>query len=75
MLKKEMRAVLKRIQSGEFAKEFMNDCRESNDGKGGPRMKSTVNRLLNIQLRKLALNSRAMMPWIAQNKIVDKAKN
>ena len=37
--KEEMRAVLKRIQSGEFAKEFMNDCRESNDGKGGPRMK------------------------------------
>ena len=30
--KEEMRAILKRIQSGEFAKQFMDDCRESNDG-------------------------------------------
>jgi ketol-acid reductoisomerase len=73
--KEEMRAILKRIQSGEFAKEFMDDCRESNDGKGGPRMKEYRQQTSEHSIEKVGGELRAMMPWIAQNKIVDKAKN
>ena len=73
--KEEMRAILKRIQSGEFANEFMSDCRESNDGKGGPRMKEYRQQTAEHSIEKVGAELRAMMPWIAQNKIVDKAKN
>ena len=73
--KEEMRAILKRIQSGEFANEFMSDCRESNDGKGGPRMKEYRQKTAEHSIEKVGAELRAMMPWIAQNKIVDKAKN
>ena len=73
--KEEMRAILKRIQSGEFANEFMADCRESNDGKGGPRMKEYRQQTAEHSIEKVGSELRAMMPWIAQNKIVDKAKN
>ncbi len=73
--KDEMRAILKRIQSGEFANEFMSDCRESNDGKGGPRMKEYRQQTSEHSIEKVGSELRAMMPWIAQNKIVDKAKN
>ena len=73
--KEEMRAILKRIQSGEFANEFMSDCRESNDGKGGHRMKEYRQQTSEHSIEKVGSELRAMMPWIAQNKIVDKAKN
>jgi len=73
--KEEMRAILKRIQSGEFANEFMSDCRESNDGKGGPRMKEYRQQTAEHSIEKVGAELRAMMPWIAQNKIVDKAEN
>jgi len=73
--KEEMRAILKRIQSGEFANEFMSDCRESNDGKGGPKMKEYRQQTAEHSIEKVGAELRAMMPWIAQNKIVDKAKN
>jgi ketol-acid reductoisomerase len=66
---------LKRIQSGEFANEFMEDCRESNDGKGGPRMKAYRKKTAEHSIEKVGSELRAMMPWIAQNKIVDKTKN
>jgi len=73
--KEEMRAILKRIQSGEFANEFIADCRESNDGKGGPRMKEYRQQTSEHSIEKVGAELRDMMPWIAQNKIVDKAKN
>ena len=73
--KEEMRAILKRIQSGEFANEFMADSRKSNDGKGGPRMKEYRKQMSEHSIEKVGSELRAMMPWIAQNKIVDKTKN
>ena len=53
----------------------MNDCRESNDGKGGPRMKEYRKQTSEHSIEKVGSELRAMMPWIAQNKIVDKSKN
>ena len=38
--KKEMKKVLEDIQSGDFADKFLDDCRQSNDGSGGPFLKN-----------------------------------
>ena len=73
--KEEMRAILKRIQSGEFAEEFMTDCRKSNDGRGGPLMKDFREKNSSHSIEKVGEELRSMMPWIAQNKLVDKTKN
>ena len=73
--KEEMRAILKRIQSGEFAEEFMMDCRKSNDGRGGPLMKDFREKNSSHSIEKVGEELRSMMPWIAQNKLVDKTKN
>ena len=73
--KEEMRKILKRIQSGEFADQFMADCRQSNDGRGGPEMKNYREKAASHPIEEVGRELRAMMPWIAQNKLVDKAKN
>tara|TARA_Y100000590_G_scaffold122407_1_gene140079 strand:- start:866 stop:1897 length:1032 start_codon:yes stop_codon:yes gene_type:complete len=73
--KDEMRAILKRIQSGEFAEKFMSDCRQSNDGKGGPEMKNYREQASSHPIEEVGRELRAMMPWIAKNKLVDKEKN
>ena len=73
--KEEMRAILKRIQSGEFADQFMADCRQSNDGRGGPEMKNYREKAASHPIEEVGKELRAMMPWIAQNKLVDKTKN
>ena len=73
--KEEMRAILKRIQSGEFAEHFMSDSRQSNDGKGGPEMKNYRDQASSHPIEEVGKELRAMMPWIAKNKLVDKAKN
>ena len=73
--KEEMRAILKRIQSGEFAEHFMSDSRQSNDGKGGPEMKNYRDQASSHSIEEVGKELRAMMPWIAKNKLVDKAKN
>jgi len=73
--KEEMRAILRRIQSGEFAEEFIADCRKSNDGRGGPLMKEFREKNSSHSIEKVGEELRSMMPWIAQNKLVDKTKN
>ena len=73
--KEEMRAILRRIQSGEFAEEFMADCRKSNDARGGPLMKEFREKNSLHSIEQVGEELRSMMPWIAQNKLVDKTKN
>ena len=65
-----MRAALANIQSGAYAKRFLNE-----GAAGYPEM--TVAREANAahEIEKTGEKLRAMMPWIAANKIVDKAKN
>lgn len=74
-VKNEMRSILKRIQTGEFAEEFMSDCQKSDDGKGGPMMKDFREKTSKHSIEKVGEELRGMMPWIAKNKIVDKTKN
>ncbi len=66
----EMRRVLKDIQTGKFATEWMAEC-----GAGQPRFKAT--RRLNDAhpIEAVGETLRAMMPWISQGALVDREKN
>ena len=73
--KKVMESILDRIQSGDFAKEFMDDSRKSNLGKGGPMMQKYREEASKHSIEQVGQELRSMMPWIETNKIVDKSKN
>ena len=68
--RKAMRNALKRIQNGEYAKMFITE-----GAMNYPSM--TANRRNNAAhpIEEVGEKLRAMMPWIAANKIVDKSKN
>ena len=65
-----MRECLANIQNGEYAKNFILE-----HAAGAPSM--TARRRLNAesQIEKVGSQLRAMMPWIAENKLVDQSKN
>ena len=65
-----MRAALKRIQNGDYAKEFILEGRT-----GYPAM--TARRRLNAAhpIELVGAKLRDMMPWIKKNKLVDQSKN
>ena len=65
-----MRAALKRIQTGEYAKMFILEGKTNY-----PSM--TARRRLNAAhpIETVGSELRAMMPWIAKNKLVDQSKN
>lgn len=73
--KQVMQSILNRIQSGDFAQEFMDDSRKSDLGKGGPMMQKFRKEAANHSIEQVGQELRSMMPWIAANKIVDKSKN
>ena len=68
--KAEMKRVLDDIQSGRFTRDWMLECKA-----GQPSFKAT--RRLNAEhpIEEIGTKLRAMMPWIAQNQLVDKDKN
>jgi len=68
--KKAMKQVLKEIQNGQFAKDFILEGQA-----GYPRMNAERNNLKNHPIEKTGERLRAMMPWIKANKIVDQDKN
>lgn len=68
--KKEMKKVLKEIQDGKFAKDFILERRA-----GYARMHSERRNLKMSQIEKTGERLRAMMPWIGKNKLVDQSKN
>ncbi len=73
--KQVMESILDRIQSGDFAQEFMDDSRKSNLGKGGPMMQQYREEASNHSIEQVGQELRSMMPWIETNKIVDKSRN
>ncbi len=73
--KQVMQSILNRIQSGDFAKEFMDDSRKSNLGTGGPMMQKYREEASNHSIEQVGQKLRSMMPWIETNKIVDKSRN
>ena len=68
--KAEMKRVLADIQAGRFVKDFVLDNRA-----GQPELKASRKAAAAHPIEKVGAELRAMMPWIAKNKLVDKAKN
>jgi len=66
----EMKRVLDDIQSGRFARDWVNECVA-----GQPSFKALRRRGAEHSIEEVGERLRAMMPWIAENKLVDKEKN
>ncbi len=65
-----MRDVLDDIQSGRFTKEWMLE-----NAAGQPSFKAMRRRAAENDIEKVGKRLRAMMPWIAENALVDKSRN
>ena len=68
--KDAMRQVLKDIQTGEYAKSFILENKA-----GAPTLISRRRLTAEHQIEEVGAKLRAMMPWIAKNKLVDQSKN
>jgi ketol-acid reductoisomerase len=68
--KAEMRRILDDIQSGRFARDWVAEC-----SAGQPSFKATRRRWAEHSIEEVGGKLRGMMPWLAQSKLVDKAKN
>ena len=73
--KEAMKEILDNIQSGNFADDFLNDCRQSNDGSGGPFMKSNRKSTADHPIEKVGNELRSKMKFLNSEKLVDKEKN
>ena len=73
--KETMKEILDNIQSGNFADDFLNDCRQSNDGSGGPFMKSNRKSTADHPIEKVGNELRSKMKFLNSEKLVDKEKN
>jgi len=66
----EMRKILREIQTGEYAREFILEHRA-----GAPVLKSSRRLASEHPIETVGSRLRDMMPWISKNKLVDQAKN
>jgi ketol-acid reductoisomerase len=69
-VRERMQSILKDIQSGKFAEEWINEYRC-----GMPHFTELRKEAANHPLEKVGAGLRDMMPWLAQNRLVDKSKN
>ena len=69
-VKARMKEVLDDIQSGRFARNWVQENQA-----GQPYFKATRRKSSEHQIEEVGAKLRAMMPWIAKNRLVDKAKN
>ncbi|CAB3766676.1 ketol-acid reductoisomerase [Paraburkholderia solisilvae] len=68
--KRAMRDVLKDIQTGQYAKNFILENRA-----GAPTLQSRRRLMAEHPIEVVGKQLRAMMPWIAKNALVDRSKN
>jgi len=66
----EMRRILKEIQTGSFAREFV-----AENQAGAPTMKAMRRIAQEHTIEQVGERLRAMMPWIQQHRLVDKSRN
>ncbi|HXZ96714.1 MAG TPA: ketol-acid reductoisomerase [Burkholderiales bacterium] len=66
----EMKKILREIQSGQFAKEFILENRA-----GAPSLKAMRRVAATHPVEEIGAKLRGMMPWIKKNKLVDVTKN
>jgi ketol-acid reductoisomerase len=69
-VKAEMKRILDDIQSGRFARDWVLE-----NAAGQASFKAMRRRAAEHDIEKVGEKLRAMMPWIAANKLVDKTKN
>jgi ketol-acid reductoisomerase len=65
----EMRDILDEIQSGEFAREWILECKA-----GKPVFNALTRHGAEHPIEKVGAKLRAMMPWLKKGKLVDKSK-
>ena len=68
--RRRMKEILYRIQSGEYAKEFVLENRA-----GAPTLLSRRRMTAELPIEKVGARLREMMPWIRKNRLVDTSKN
>jgi ketol-acid reductoisomerase len=69
-VREAMQQILKDIQSGKFAEEWINEYKC-----GMPHFTALRKEAGNHPLEKVGEGLRAMMPWLAQNRLVDRSRN
>ncbi|MDX2258888.1 MAG: ketol-acid reductoisomerase [Hyphomicrobiaceae bacterium] len=69
-IKAEMRKILREIQTGQFTSQWMQECKAGQARFKGIRRVNDAH-----QIEEVGAKLRAMMPWIAKNKLVDKSRN
>jgi len=69
-VRQAMQTILKDIQSGKFAEEWINEYKS-----GMPHFTELRKEAANHPLEKVGAGLRGMMPWLAQNRLVDKSRN
>lgn len=67
--KKEMKKILNEIQSGEFARDWMLECKANK-----PMFNALTKRGEQHSIEEVGGKLRAMMPWLKKGKLVDKSK-
>ncbi len=68
--KAEMKRILREIQSGEFARDFVTENQA-----GAPGMKARRRLIAGHDVEAVGARLRGMMPWIRENRLVDKTRN
>lgn len=68
--KRRMKGLLAEVQSGTFANEWMKENRA-----GRPRFQQLESQTREHAIERVGAQLREMMPWLAQSRLVDKAKN
>jgi ketol-acid reductoisomerase len=68
--RKRMKEILHRIQTGEYAKEFVLENRA-----GAPTLLSRRRMTAELPIEQVGAKLREMMPWIRKNRLVDTSKN
>ena len=66
----EMKRILADIQSGRFASKWVAECNA-----GQPSFKALRRQWAEHPAEEVGAKLRAMMPWLAEGKLVDKTKN
>ncbi len=67
--KKEMKKILDEIQSGEFAREWILECKANK-----PVFNALTKKEEQHKIEEIGTKLRAMMPWLKKDKLVDKKK-
>ena len=68
--KRAMRDALARIQSGEYARDFILENRA-----GAPMLRARRRLTADHSIEQVGAKLRSMMPWIGKNKLVDQSRN